>query len=145
MSRHGRANRTSDIVGHGGACVDMGGAPKLGLVWQGSCVCVYICAHVYTYVARCPLCCVMWCDVAQCARSDERGTVPMSTCPCPDDQTSACPDMPYTRAHVPSTLTCECSHEQARRSDEPANSDIWDSGAHTWAGRTSDILGQLWI
>ena len=35
------------------------------------------------------------------------------------------------RAHVPSTFTCECSNEQALRSDEQANSDILDRWAHT--------------
>lgn len=34
-------------------------------------------------------------------------------------------------AHVPSTFTCECSNEQALRSDEQANSDILDRWAHT--------------
>lgn len=53
MSRHGGAKRTSDIVGHGRTCDDMADTPRLVVVWVASCVCVYICAHMYTYMRRC--------------------------------------------------------------------------------------------
>lgn len=82
------------------------------LIWARACSeerlsCVYIYVLMCTHMQPDVLVCPGFAHHAPCVRSNERGTVHLSTWP--------------AFARVPSTLTCKCSDEQGQRSHEPAD------------------------